>query len=419
MNFKVIPIFMLLLSPVCWADCVAELTAAEAKDYFELGRKQQAGGQDVAALDSYIHARTYVCDQGGNPVLRQAILGAAALGKKNGLLAEQKKHWFDDNAKQYGAFQWYEKSGYFAKADHALVQALKLNPADIQLSAFAQEHFRQRSMDYFSHNNADIIAATEPYQLSQQDFAYVVGLPAENIKLLLQKQPDLTPKEYLDGLSELASAHDELQPTDLSGQLKLQERARSFAGKWQDKGLESCAQLFELALQWTRQMLDYSKADVLKQQIEATRLEVAHSFSRDYAHSYQILNQALSFYMQADRADLVQKVRVQALAAGDKAMASGLYQRASQFYSVAGQDEKTQLAEQKLAEQRDKLSQQMAGNHQQQIEAMKALASDPEKLKAMQQNALKLQQQLQQKQHSQQKKFGEETENLADELGIE
>lgn len=419
MNYKVMPVLLLLLSPLAWADCVADLTAAEARDYFDKGRKLQDRGQDAAALNSYIEAQGYVCDQGGNPVRRQALDRAAVLGKKNAVLAEQNKHWFDESITNYGAFQWYEKSGYFARADHALVQALKQNPSDLQLSALAQEHFRHRSKDYFMHNNADRIAATEPYQMSQQDFDFVAAVPVENVRLILKAQPDLVPKDYLDALAGLAVAQAHLKATDLVGQMKLQQQARAFAEKWQDKGLKISADQFELALTWTRQMPDYPKAGLLKQQIDSVRLEQAHWFSRDYAHSYEILNQALTIYLQAERADLVQKVRDQALAAGDKAMVAEHYQSASQFYSVADQNDKMALAEEKLAEQREQLSQQMAANNQQQLEAMKALANDPEKLKAMQQNALKLQKELEMNQQKQKQKFGEDTEALADELGID
>lgn len=420
MNYKirVLPL-LLLLSPLSWADCVADLTAEEAKDFFAKGRQLQDKGQDAAALQSYIKAQGYVCDKGGNPVLRQSLERAAFLGKKHGALAEQQNHWFDENSGQYGAFQWYEKSGYFAKADHALVQALQLDPANRQLSALAQEHFRHRSMDYFGRNSADRIAATEAYQMSQQHFDYVAALPAENVRLLLGKQSELVPKEYLDELAALAIKQDTMRATDLAGQMKLEQQARVFAEKWRDKGLDSSAKNFDLALEWTRQMPDHHQAEQLQQQIIAARLKHADWFSRDYAQSHDILRQALSFYQQSDRADLVQKVQVQALAAGDKAMAAEQYQRASQFYNLAEQDEKMDLAEQKLAEQRDRLSQQMAGQSQQQIDAMQALARDPEKLKAMQQKAAALQKELQQKQKQQQQKFGEETNALADELGIE
>lgn len=410
---------MLVLSHASWADCVADITAAEARDFFDKGRKLQDRGQDAVALNSYIRAQGYVCDQGGNPVARQALERAALIGKKNGALAEQQKNWFDESITHYGAFQWYEKSGYFAKADHALIQALKLNPANRELSAQAQEHFRHRSMDYFGRNSADLINATEPYQMSQQHFDYVAALPAENVNRLLQQQPTLVPKQYLDELTALSLAHDNLRATDLVGQMNLQKKAQAFAQKWQNKGLEAAADHFELAMAWTRQMPDYTKAELLQQQILAARMEQANWFSRDYAQNHEILRQALNFYLQADRADLVQKVRVQALAAGDKAMAEQKYQRASQFYNLAEQDDKMELAEQKLAEQRDNFSQQMAGQSQKQIEAMKALAKDPEKLKAMQQNALRLQKELEQKQKKQQQKFGEETDELADELGIE
>lgn len=422
MNYKIslIPLLLLLgLSTVSRADCVADLTAEEAKDYFDKGRKLQDRGQDAVALQSYIKAQGYVCDQGGNPVLRQSLERAAFLGKKNGAAAEQQNHWFDENISRYGAFQWYEKSGYFAKADHALVQALKLDPTNRQLSALAQEHFRHRSMEYFGRNSADLIAATEAYQMSQQHFDYVAALPAENVRLLLDKQSELVPKTYLDELTALALAQDSVRATDLVGQMKVQQQARTFAEKWQYKGLDAVAEHFDLAFEWTRQMPDHNRAEQLQQQITAARLKQADWFSRDYAQSHEILRQALSFYQQSDRAGLVQKVRVQALAAGDKAMAAEQYQRASQFYNLAEQDEKMNLAEQKLAEQRDRLSQQMAGQSQQQIDAMQALAKDPEKLKAMQQKAAALQKELQQKQQQQQQKFGEETEALADELGIE
>ncbi len=421
MNYKIriIPLLLLLLSPLSRADCVADLTAEEAKNFFAKGRQLQDKGQDAAALQSYIQAQGYVCDKGGNPVLRQSLERAAFLGKKNGALAEQKKHWFDENSSQYGAFQWYEQSGYFAKADHALVQALKQEPANRQLSAMAQQHFRHRSMDYFGRNSADLIAVTEAYQMSPQHFDYVAALPADNVRLLLKTQSELVPKDYLDELAALAVKQDTMRATDLAGQMQLEQQARVFAEKWRDKGLDSSAKNFDLALEWTRQMPDYKKAELLKHQIEAAMLEQADWFSRDYAQSHDILRQALSFYQQSDRADLVQKVRVQALAAGDKAMAAEQYQRASQFYNLAEQDDKMDLAEQKLAEQRDRLSQQLAGQSQQQIDAMQALAKDPEKLKAMQQKAAALQKELEQKQQKQQQKFGEETNALADELGIE
>lgn len=413
----------LLFSALSWADCVADITAAEAREYFNKGRQAEEAGRDAVALNNYVQAQGYVCDDGGNPVLRQALERAAALGKKNGAIAAEKQHWFNESLNAYGAFQWYEKSGFFAKADHALVQELKRDPSNRQLSATAQEHFRHRSQDYFSANGKNLISATEPYQMSQQHFDYVAALPVDNINLLLLQQPKLVPKAYLDELTALTLNRDNLRPTDLVGSMKLQQQAQEFERKWQGKGLDASEDNFDLAMEWTRQMPDYTKAEQLQQQITDAKLQLADRYSRDYAASHDILSQALNFYRQADRADQMQKVQVQATAIGDKAMAEQKYQRASQFYNLAGQDEKTDLAEQKLAEQRDQmsnsLSQQMTGQHQQQIDAMKALANDPEKIKAMQQNALKLQKELQQKQQQQQKKFGEETDALADELGIE
>lgn len=410
---------VLLLSPFSWADCVADITAAEAKEYFEKGRQLQDSGKDAAALNNYVLARGYVCDSGGNPVLRQSMERGAFLGKKKGAIAEQKQHWFDENINSYGAFQWYEKSGYFAKADHALVQELKRDPTNLELSARAQEHFRHRSQDYFSANGKDLISATEPYQMSQQHFDYVAALPPENVKRLLQRQDELVPKAYLDELAAYTMKRENLRATDLVGNMNLQQQAKEFLEKWQGKGLEALEDNFDLAMEWTRQMPDYNKADQLKEQIVAAKLVQANRFSLNYADTHDILRQARDFYLQIDRADLVQKVKVQATTIGDKAMAEQKYPRASQFYNLAEQEEKMALAEQKIMEISENLSKKMEGQSQQYVDSMKALANDPEKIKAMQQNALKLQKELQQKQKQQQKKFGEETNALADELGIE
>src|SRR5690606_7999839 len=135
-------------------------------------------------INKYDVAQGYVCDDGGNPVAKQALTKAIALGSKQGKLEEQKENLFKDG-KPVGAFQWYEKGSQFAAADKVLIAALKKAPTNRQLSAFAQEHFKVRAQDYFKSNNKTAISMTGGYSLDPTFDPYVVSLPPTNIERLL------------------------------------------------------------------------------------------------------------------------------------------------------------------------------------------------------------------------------------------
>ena len=400
------------------ADCVADLSVADAQQAYQKGTALEAQGQLWDAINHYATAQGYVCEDSGNPVAKQALAKAIALGSKQGQIEEQKGNLFKDG-KLAGAFQWYEKGAQFALADKALIAALKKTPANRQLSAFAQEHFKTRGEAYFAANNKQAINATGGYQLDPSFDRYVISLPPTNIERLLNSYQTLLPDSYLQAFAKLEQQKDALQPGDIAGVVNIQQASTQFQQQWKTDRLEDAEDAFDEAHSWTQQVRNYKEADALRTKIVQVRLAHADRIATSYAGTAKLVDSALQFYRQQDKNTQIKTLEQKARNNADQAMAAKQYQRASDFYNLIGDSGKEQQAREKLDAQQEQLAQDAQMGSAAQIAEMQKMYSDPKKIQALQKQAQEMRKQLdEQRKKGTSTEYQKETDALEDELGL-
>lgn len=409
---------MTAVAPLSFADCVADLSVADAQQAYKEGEKLEAKGQLWDAINKYEAAQGYVCEDGGNPVAKQALNKAIALGSKQGKIEEQKGNLFKDG-KQAGAFQWYEKGAQFAAADKTLIAALKKTPTNLQLSAFAQEHFKVRAQDYFKTNNKTAISLTGGYTLDPSFDPYVVSLPPSNIERLLSSYQTLLPDTYLQAFAKLEQQKDAVKPGDMISAMNLQQASTQFQQQWKTDRIEDIENAFDEAHSWTQQIRDYKDAEVLRVQIDKARLAHADRISNTYSGTVKLLESALAFYRQLDKESQINTLEQKARRYADQAMTAAQYQRASDFYSLIGDYEKEQQAREKLDAQQEQLAKDAEMDSAAQIAEMQKMYSDPKKIQELQKQAQEMQKQLEeQRKKGTSAEYQKETDELEDELGL-
>ncbi|WP_049629019.1 hypothetical protein [Cellvibrio sp. pealriver] len=405
-------------APLSFADCVADLSVTDAQQAYQQGMNLEAQGQLWDAINKYDVAQGYVCEDGGNPVAKQALTKAIALGSKQGKLEEQKGNLFKDG-KPAGAFQWYEKGSHFAAADKVLVAALKKAPTNMQLSAFAQEHFKVRAQDYFKANNKTAISMTGGYTLDPTFDPYVVSLPPTNIERLLNSYSTLLPDAYLQAFAKLEQQKDAIKPGDMMGAMSLQQASTQFQQQWKTDRVEDIRKAFDEAHSWTQQIRDYKEADVWRAKIDQARLAHADRISKSYSGTVKLVESALEFYRQLDKEEQISALEKKARNYADQAMAAAQYQRASDFYSLIGDYDKEEQARAKIEAQRDQMAKDAEMGSAAQIAEMQKMYSDPEKIQQLQKQAQEMQKQLEeQRKKGASAEYQKETDELEDELGL-
>lgn len=407
-----------LVAHISLADCVADINVADARKLYQEATQLEDSGKLWDALLKYNAAQGYVCDDGGNPVAKAALSKAIALGSQQGKLEEQKGNFYNDG-KPVGAFQWYEKGAQFAAADRTLIAALKKDPTNKQVSAVAQEHFKVRGEDYFAANNKSAIAASGGYRLDKSYDTYVRSLPPVNIERLLNSYQTLLPDSYLQAFVKLEQQKDALQPGDIAGVMNIQQASTQFQRQWKTDRIEDIEQAFDDAHSWTQQIRDYKEADALAAKINQARLAHADRIAKSYTSTAKLMDSALQFYRQQDKDAQIKNMEQKARHYADKAMAAKQYQRASDFYNLAGDSEKEQQARTKLDEQQEQLAQDAQMGSPAQITEMQKMYSDPKKIQELQKQAQEMQRQLEeQRQKGASAEYQKETDALEDELGL-
>lgn len=400
------------------ADCVEDLSVTDAQQAYQQGIALEAKGQLWDAIIQYDVAQGYVCEDGGNPVAKQALAKSIALGRQQGNLEEQKGNLFNDG-KPAGAFQWYEKGAQFSAADKALIAALKRAPTDLSLSAYAQEHFKVRGQDYFKANNKTAIAMAGEYKLDSSFDPYVVSLPPTNIERLLNSYTTLLPEAYLQGFAKLEQQKDAVKPGDMTSAINLQQAAKQFQQQWKTDRIDDIENALDEAHTWTQQIRDYREAEKWIAKIDQARLAHADRISKSYSETAKLLENALTFYRQLDKEPQINALENSARNYADQAMAAAQYQRAMDFYDLIGDYDKEAQARAKLEAQNDQLAKDAEMGSAAQIAEMQKMYSDPEKIQQLQKQAQEMQKQMEE----QQKKgasaeYQKETDELEDELGL-
>ncbi|HSX84715.1 MAG TPA: hypothetical protein VLE50_04875 [Cellvibrio sp.] len=398
------------------ADCVADISVSDAHQLLQRGEQLEREGNLYEALHRYKAAQGYVCEDGGNPVAGTAARKAAELAIMQGKKAEAHQLFYSDGQDKPGAFQWYEIGGHYAAADRALVAALKQQPEDRNLSAKAQEHFYIRAEEYFIANNQLRIRITGSYKVDPIHVAYVRQLPYDNVGKLLSKTAQQLPDAYLQELAALEKQKHTIKPGDIAANIQLQQDAGQFEQRWRSDRVKDVSKLFYEATDWTRQMRDYAEAEQLRKRIDSVKLAHADKLLTHYAHLPEVFSQAMDYYQEMDLTGKINQARKQANQFAEKAMADNFYERAARYYRIAGEDAKEDLANMKYQEQSEQLSAEMSAGYAQQAAELQQLYNDPEKIRALQQQALEMQKQLQQQ--SDNNSFQAEQDDLEAELGL-
>ena len=400
------------------ADCVEDISVADAQQAYQQGIALEAKAQFWDAINQYEIAQGYVCEKGGNPVAKQALSKAIALGSKQGKIEEQKGNLYK-SGKPAGAFQWYEKGAQFSAADKTLIAALKKTPTDLQLSAFAQQHFKVRGQDYFTANNKMAIAMTGEYKLDPSFDPYVVSLPPTNIERLLNSYTTLLPDAYLQEFAKLEQQRDAIKPGDMTGAMNLQQASRQFQQQWKTDRIDDIENALDEAHSWTQQIRDYKEAEKWIARIDQARLTHADRISKSYSGTAKLLENALAFYRQLDKQSQINALEKTARDNADKAMAAAQYQRAMNFYDLIGDYDKEQQARAQLEAQNDQLAKDAEMGSAAQLAEMQKVYSDPEKIQQLQKQAQDMQKQMEeQRKKSSSDEYQKETDALEDELGL-
>lgn len=409
---------LMLIAPFGFADCVADLSVADAQKAYQEGTALEAQGQLWDAMNKYDVAQGYVCENGGNPVAKQALDKAIALGSKQGKLEEQKNNLFRDG-KAAGAFQYYEKGSQFAAADKVLVAALKKTPTNIQLSAFAQEHFNVRRQDYFKANNKLAINTIGGYTLDTAFDTYVISVPPANIARLLNSYQTSLPDAYLQAFAKLEQQKDAIKPGDIAGAMNLQQATTQFHQQWKTDRLDDIRKAFGEAQNWSQQIRDLKDADAQRAKIDQARLAHAERISESYSGTIELLESALEFYRQLDKQPQITVLEQKARIHADQAMTAAQYQRASDFYALIGDYDKEQQAREKQDAQVDQLAKDAQMGSAAQLAEMQKIYSDPKKIQELQKQAQDMQKQLEEQQKKgKSAEYQQETDELEDELGL-
>jgi|GEM_PF-2203959 len=407
-----------LATQISLADCAADLNADDARRVYQEATQLEAAGKLWDALLKYDTAQGYVCDDGGNPVAKQALDKAIALGSQQGKLEEQKGNLYKDG-KPAGAFQWYERGAQFAAADRTLIAALKKDPTNRQISAVAQEHFKVRGEDYFAANNKSAIAASGGYQLDKSYDTYVRSLPPTNIDRLLTSYHTLLPDAYLQAFAKLGQQKDALKPGDVVGIMNIQQQATSFQQQWKTDRIEDIRNAFSDAQSWTQQVRDIKETEQLREKIAQAGLAHADRMMKSYSSTLEFLESATEFYSQYEKEAQFKVAKQKAAGYADQAMAAGQYDRASRFYSLSGDNEKEQQARDKLDAQTDQLAQDAQAGSAAQLAEMQKMYSDPKKIQELQKQAQEMQKQMQaQQKNSKSETYQKESDELEEELGL-
>lgn len=407
-----------LIAHTSLADCVADINIADARRLYQEAAQLEASGKLWDSLLKYHAAQGYVCEDGGNPVAKQALSKAITLGSKQGKIEEQKGNLFNDG-KPAGAFQWYEKGAQFAAADRVLIAALKKTPTNMDLSAVAQEHFKIRSQDYFSANNEMAITATGGYILDKSLDRYAASVPPTNIEHLLTSYQTLLPDNYLQELAKLEQQKDTVQPGDIAGMMSLQQASTRFQQQWKSDRIEDVRRAFSDAQSWAQQIRDHQEAETQRAKVDEARLQHADRIHASYSDTAKLMESALNIYRQQEKSAQIKNVEKKARGYAQQAMAAKQYQRASDFYNLIGDSEKEQLARTKLDEQQEQLAQNAQMGSAAQIAEMQKMYSDPKKIQELQKQAQEMQKQMEeQRKKGASAEYQKETDALEDELGL-
>lgn len=388
----------LILACTAKAECVSASNIQDIRKAYAEGEAHEAAGRAAEAIEAYLRAQQPLCT-GTNPVDVQAARRAAPLAQKLAQEAERKGKligYIDPYGKKVAndAFHMYEAGGYFAEADRILLQALKARPDDVELYAFAQTHFMERSEAGFHEIHRPRLQAVGAYRLDQRQYDEVMAKPEQNLLRLLEEEKKLFDEAYLRDFAELLRHQEQMSMSmDSAAIQQAQATEHKFRSKWQRDLVEESQDKLQLARQW----LGYaqSSSEPLMAKLEQRALERADLLLNRYATTPQLLENAMEYSQFAESDKYIEAVVHKARQLGKEAMAASRYQAAEHYFQIASDEEAVTLAMEKLEEQKEQLAADMRSPYVDQTEAIRHLMSNPALQEAMRQKVEQLMQSMQ------------------------
>lgn len=406
----------LMVAAPALADCAADATVRDVREAFARGQQQEKAGDTRAALGAYVAAQEYTCDP--NPVAAQAASRAAGLARPLGDAARSR----GDHA---AAFDFYERGGHFAAADHALLARIEAAPDDVQLYGEALRHTQYRALPAFQQNEAVRLAVTGAYAPDAGLMRAVEAMPARAMDRALAAEAAAFDESWYGEYVALVEARP-ANPADIAALQQYGGRMQAFHAAHPKDPLQEPLDVLAALRSWQVAVVDDRMADtILRRRAERAESRAA-LLAAKYAAAPRLLELAMDYlgHATSDSASLeprLQKVRRQAEGLGDKALAAGRPQLAIEYFDVARAEAKQQQARAAMEAMTMRQLQPSIAAMQRNAEALQAQFADPQKIAEMQRQAQQAQQAQRElqagKQERQSRKAGD-ADALAAELGM-
>lgn len=403
----------LLAAGPALADCAADATVNDVRQAYARGQQKEKAGDARGALGAYVAAQEYTCDP--NPVAAEAARRAAAIAKPLGDAARAK----GDHA---AAFDFYERGGHFAAADRELLARIESAPDDASLYGEALRHTQYRALPAFQKNEASRIQATGPYVLDAGLVKALAAMPMKAADRALAVEAAAFDEPWFAQYMALIGSRPE-NPTDFAALQQFGSRMQAFQAAHPKDPLRAPLEALSQLRNWESRVVDEKLAETLARR-RAERADArAAVLVQKYAAAPQLLDLAIDYLGQSSadsttREPRVQKVRRQAEALGDAALAAKRYQLAIDYFGVAGARDKEDRSRNALQAMAQQQMQPSIAAMQRDAEALRAQFADPQKIAEMQRQAQEAQRALQSGQQARKPQSGSSADALAAELGL-
>lgn len=407
-------LFALVMPAIAFADCAGE-NATDKKRHYQQALAFQAKADDWGAAQAFNRAVGYVCAGEKNTVEKDAAERAAEIGLRRGKKASQTKQLLNTESPQLSAYHWFELGGHFAMADDALINGLKQSAYDVRTVRMAIEHFDNRELTAFNSNNAAKIAATQAYRTDPKHSDLVRKIPGQQVERGFARLDKLLDPAFLQKKAELERKQLVLKPGDMAGAAKLQRESTAFHQRWSNDPLRAMQDGYSEVHAWIQLVRSPER-----EQLETRRLKHMNALGRslmgNYSSSPDLMNEAMNYFRESQDEAMQKHIRQAALKEARKAESEQHYRLAASLYQLADEYELAEQADQKAGEQTEQASDAMVPSMAEMLELQKQF-NDPEAIKAMQAQAMEMQKQIQAQQKAG-KSSDQETDELADELGL-
>lgn len=394
------------------ADC-AGASVADTKRRYARAQELERAGKTRDALAAYVAAQEYTCEP--NTVEQPSAVRAAALALPLARAAEQAQD-FD------AAYRLYEDGGHFAASDRALLALARTRQDDPSVYTRAREILEYRASPAFQSNNEVRLGVTGAYTPNPQHLADIQAMPAAGAERAFKAEAAAFNERYLREYVELIQRRPEDQ-TDTAALQAYGASLQAFQQRWPNDPLEASRKALSLAHAWSAATNDRALGEKIaakrRERLEQRVVTITRSFPR----APELLEAALDYQMSmhidaAAKQSRAAAIRNQAGALGDEALAQKRFGLAADFYGVARLEAKAEQAREQQRQVAMAKMQPTIDEMREQAEALQKAFSDPRQVQELQEQARRMQQQIQAQQQANAKSSAKRADELESELGL-